>query len=643
MKNKISIPKKPLQPKSKVHKEVIETLPKWIPFALMAFTFLLYSRAIVNGFTNLDDDFYILDNPFLKDFSWNGVNAIFTSFYQANYHPLTTLIYLFEYNWFGLNPLPYHLLNVVFHCVNVLLVFKVVEQLSGKQITAFVVALLFAVHPLHVESVAWVSELKDMLYSCFLLLSLLTYFRYMKSGFLMKDYWTCLILFLLSLFSKSAAVTLPVLLIAIDIYTGRKFTSKSIIEKVPFIILSLLFGVIAILAQKAQGSLNIITLSYNFIIRFFFLTSALSFYFIQLIAPFNLSVMHYYPVQHQGILPWQYYASLPFLLILIWFIIRMIKKTCLSRDIIFGISFFIITISVMLQIVSVGSALTAERYAYTSFIGLFYIIGQWISSMGNGNGKTTAISIFSIFVLLFSVQTFVRIAVWQDSSTIIEDIIEHNPDLYIGYWMKGNLKRIQGDMQGALLDYSKAIQLSPDKDDSYYNRANIYDKLGDPKAAILDYNKAIQLNPKLADSYNNRGWAYFEIENIKAAIHDFDKAISINPKYAQAYNNRGWAFYKSGDLKSALPDFQKAIELQPDFTTPYYNSAMLKNEIKDYNGALADYSALLKLHPKDKNIYYNMGMIYLDMKDTSDACKAWNYSVSLGTTRAQEMLDKYCH
>ena len=600
MKSKTSLPKKPSQAKQKVHREVIDTLPKWTPFALMLFTFLLYTKALVNGITNFDDDFYIVNNPYLKDFSWNGVNAIFSSFYQANYHPFTTMIYFFEYNWFGLNPLPYHLLNVLLHVLNVFLVFKFVERLSGKQMTALIVAVLFAVHPLHVESVAWISELKDVLYSCFFLLSMLVYLRYMKSGFQMRDYWASLLLFLASLFSKSAAVTLPLLLIAIDIYKGRKLNTKSILEKLPFILLSLLFGVLTMLSQKAQGSINVQMFTFNPITRFFFLTSAISFYFIKLILPFGLSSMNYYPILHNGILPWQYYASILVIFFVIWFTFR---KSPIRKEITFGVSFFIISISVMLQIISVGSALTAERYTYISYIGLFYILGQWITSLASGQRKNTVIGILCFLILVFSVQTFARISVWQNGNTIDEDIIEHNPNVYIGYWMRGNLKRTQSDFQGALQDYSKAIKLDPFSDDSYYNRGNIYDRLGDPKSAIPDYNQAIKLNPKLADSYNNRGWAYFETGDSIAALTDIDKAISINPRYVQAYNNRGWIKFKAGNAKEALPDFEKAIEIQPEFLTAYYNRALVKIELKDYDGAIADYSFLSKRRPKDSNIY----------------------------------------
>jgi len=639
MKTKTPVPKSQVATKAKVNREVTNNLPSWIPYVVMAFAFVLYGKAVYNDFTNFDDDFYVLNNPFIRDFSWNGINTIFSSFYQGNYHPFTTLIYLFVYKLFAMNPMPYHLVNVMFHVFNIWLVYKLVEQLSGRQVTALIVSVLFAVHPMHVESVAWVSELKDVLYSSFYLISLSVYLRYLKSGYQMNYYWITLILFVGSLFSKSAAVTLPILLIAIDLYKGRKFDAKAIIEKIPFLILALIFGILAVMSQKAQGSINNITTSYNLIIRFFFLASALAFYFYSVVAPFNLSAMHYYPKVHEGMLPFEYYASLPFILILLWFIIR---KSTLRKEILFGVFFFLISISVMLQIVAVGSALSADRYSYISYIGLFYIIGQWMATIKTERIKNTAIGIFSLFVLLFSIQTYARIDTWKDSASLVEDVIEHNKDVYFGYWLRGNLKKGQGDLQGALQDYTRAIQLNNNVDDSYFNRGIIFDKMGDAKAAIEDFSKAIQLNPKSADTYNNRGWAYFEMGDAKSAVADFGQAVSLNPKYAQAYNNRGWVYYKAGDMKAALPDFDKAIELQPEFLTSYFNRAALKAEIKDYAGSFADYNYLLKLQPKNHNIFYSVGMIYLDMGDTANACKNWKNAFLLGNKNAKEMMDKYC-
>ncbi|NTW32153.1 MAG: tetratricopeptide repeat protein [Bacteroidetes bacterium] len=625
--------------KQNVDKKVsAENVPKWAPYAILLFTALLYSKAIFNGITNFDDDFYIIKNPFIRDFSWHGIKAIFTSFYSSNYHPLTTLTYLFEYSWFGLNPLPYHLLNVLLHLLNVLLIFKFIEKLSGKKVTALVVSLLFAVHPMHVESVAWISERKDVLYSMFYLLSLFAYMRYLETGFRTKQYVAALMFFLASLFSKSAAVTLPVLLIAIDIYKGRKINIKLILEKSPFFLLSLIFGIVTLFSQGIGGSISNSVLSYGFINKIFLLSYAVSFYIIKLIAPFNLCAMHYFPDLKGGALPWQYYLSLPFLLVIAWL---LIKITSFRKEMLFGVFFFLITISVMLQIVSVGSALTAERYTYISYIGFFYIAGQLISCTEKKQQKIV-IGIFSLFIIMFSVQTWNRIKIWKDSKTLTADLIEKNPDVYYGYWLRGNLRNTEGNLEGALQDYNKAILLNPAFEDSYYNRGHVLDDLGDVKSAILDYNKSIILNPKLPDAYNNRGWAYYKSGDTKAAMLDYDKAISLNPGYAEAYNNRGWAHQGLGDVKAALHDYTKAILSNPHFLKPCYNRAALKLNTGDFAGAIEDFNNLEKLNSNDNTIYYNRGVSRLNMKDIKGACQDWKKAMELGNEAAAKMMEQYC-
>ncbi|NTW31758.1 MAG: tetratricopeptide repeat protein [Bacteroidetes bacterium] len=651
-KNKVSIKHKPKQEKPlKGEKIVSGNIPKWAPIAVLVFTALLYAKALTNGFATWDDDCYILQNPYIRDFSLNGIKSIFTTFYNANYHPLTTLIYLFEYNYFGLNPFPFHLLSVLLHLLNTWLVFKFVEQLSGKKITSLVVSLLFAIHPMHVESVAWVSEQKDVLYSLFYLLSLLLYLRYLKLCFSAnntiipdvnkskrtKYYIGTLLFFTFSLLSKSTAITLPVLLIALDIYKGRKINAKSLIEKIPFIILSVFFGILAILSQ--QSVINDFFFSFSYIQKVFLFTYTIAFYIVKLIAPFNLSAMHYYPDIHGGIFPWQYYASLPLILFIALLLIRRIskvfKKSGIKKEIIFGILFFLITISVTLQIVNVGFALTAERYTYIPYIGLFYIAGQWISGILEKHKKikyskvrNTVIAVFSVFAIMFTCQTWYRIGVWKDGEILFTDVIKNNPDMYHCYWIRGNIKYGKADYQGALEDYNSALKYNP-KHFCIRNRGYVRNKLGDFKGAIEDMNFAINSDSTIAETYNIRGMAYYGLGNIKSAILDYSKAILLNPKYAEAYNYRGAAYYVSGDIKSALPDYNKAIQLYPEYAEAYNNRGAAYCGLDNTKLALADFDKTILFSPKYAVAYDNRGVLKTKTGDINGAMKDINMAISL--------------
>lgn len=610
------------------------SFPKWTIYGVLVFTALLYLKSIFNDFASWDDDSYIQNNPFIKNFSWQNIQDIFSSFYFGNYHPLTSLVYLFEYSWFGLNALPYHLINVLIHLVNIWLVFKLVEKLGGKNITAVVVAVLFAVHPMHVESVAWISELKDVLYASFFLLSLLFY---LKSKFCNRNYIMCLLLFVLSLLSKSAAVTLPLVLILMDYYKGRKIDLRSLAEKIPFFLLSLLFGILAVKSQQATKSISDLALSYSFTERIFLITYAVAFYIVMLFVPVKLSAMHYYPDMHTGSLPWEYYASLPFLLLIVWLVVR---KSSQRKNLIFGTLFFLAVMTVMIQILPVGFSLTSERYSYVSYIGLLFIAGQWIAS--NIRQQKILLALFFVVALVFSGMTWNRISVWKNGVTLFSDIIEKYPRSFHAYWMRGNMKNNKEDLSGALQDFNKSLEYKPDFVFGLINRSDVRNKLFDYKGALADLNIAINKNDTISEAYNNRGMAYEGLGDSTSAINDYDKAIQLNPKLARAFCNRGVLKANRGDTAGALTDINKAIELDPDDLDSYSNRGNLKAMKKDYKGSIADYSFVIKKKPNDDVAYYNRGVSYLFLKDTTAACSDLNMAVKYGNKGAETVLKQYC-
>ncbi len=615
------------------------TLPKWVPYAIVFFTALVYSQAYSNGLTSFDDDFYIVNNPFLRDFSWHGVVAIFTSFYSGNYHPLTSLVHLFQYHFFELNPLIYHTTNIIIHLVNTYIVFIVTKRLSGQDITAMVVSLLFGIHPLHVESVAWVSELKDVLYAHCYLLAINQYLLYLDSGLKRKHLYMVMGYFLLACLSKSAAVTLPVLLVAFDFYRGRKFNVGSILEKTPMLLLSLLFGILAILSQRAGGAYNGLMISYGVVNSFFLFTTSLSFYIIKFLAPTGLQIIHNFPILQGIYLPWLYYASLPFVLLVIWLVSR---KNVLRKEILFGTAFFLISISVMLQVVSVGSALVAERYTYISYLGLFYILGQFISLVAVRQYKGISIALVSIIVIVCSAITFDRITVWKDDATLFNDFVEKNPDFYYGYWLRGNVAKKNGELKKALQDYTMSIQLNNTFEDAYYNRGRIFQDMGDSKSAIADYSESIRLNPKQADSYNNRGWQLFTTGNVNAALSDFNKSLELKPDFADALNNRGWVNEQSGDTQAAMRDYTMAIDKNPGYDRALFNRANLKMKTRDFNGAAQDYTQLMKIYPNDGNLFYTRATAWQGANNLVAACNDWNQAKALGHPKADEMIRQFC-
>jgi len=622
--------------KSEALKTQVVSVSQWTVLAVLILTALIYAKALFNDFATFDDDGYLFDNPFIKNFSLEGVKAIFTSFYMGNYHPLTTITYLIEFHLFGLNPMPYHFLNVFLHLINTFLVFKLIEKLSNNRLTALLVSLLFAVHPMHVESVAWISERKDVLYTLFYFSTLLVYLEYLKSNKFIF-YLIALALFVLSLLSKSAAVTLPVLLIAIEIYKKRKWTLNAFLDKLPFFLLSLLFGIIALKSQ--QEAIKDVSVYFTFIDRIFLFTYSICFYIVKLVLPFNMSAMHFYPSITGSVLPWMYYASLPFLLVLVWLIVRPSK---LRREMLFGVIFFLVVISVMLQIVSVGIAIAAERYTYIAYLGLFYIIGQGISGIPKASMKKTALFVFGLFIITYSFISWQRIEVWKNGNSLFSDMIQKYPDSYKGYNLRGNFFRKEKDFRAALQDYNKSLQLHPNNAPCLIDRSNILIELKEYQAVINDCNLSIQLDSTQANAYINRGIAYDWLGKTEQAMQDYDKALQINNKLPFAYNNRSALKYKKGDIEAAIKDISQAIALDPSYTVAYRNRGVYKYTKKDFNGAVEDFNYTIKLAPNDGVAYSKRGYTKMSLSDTLGACSDWHKAQSFGSNESDAFLNQFC-
>lgn len=633
--------KKQIQQKSKkpsLKKDEAFGIAKWVPAAIIIFTALIYVRALFNDFVSLDDETYILKNPYIRDLSIGGIKAIFSDFYFGMYHPLTMLTYLFEYSCFGLNPLPYHLFNIILHLLNTWLVFRLTENLSGNKITAVVASLLFALHPMHVESVVWIAERKDLLYSFFYLFSLLIYLKYLKTGHSAKHYTVVLLLFTASLLSKPAAITLPLILFAVDRYKGRKFTTKTLLEKAPFLALSLFFGILA-LTQQDKNAFGFLSVSYNFFERILLVTYNIAFYIIKFVFPFQLSAIYYYPNPQGGVLPWQYYASLPFLAILGFIIYRI---SSFRREILFALAFFILSISVMLQLVPNGLAIVCDRYTYIPYTGFMLLAGQWISVKGIIWKKNTVIAIFSLVMVLFSYQTWDRIGVWKNGEILFTDIIKKSPDIFHCYWMRGNIRNNSGNLQGAIEDYNKTTEYDPSYNMGYIDRSAALIKLNDFRGALKDLNYAVSLDSTVPKQYNNRAAVFEQTGDIKAAMKDYNTAIRLDPELAEAYINRGMLRAKTGDTAGAMKDINMSVKLSPASAESYSTRGNIKAMKGDYKAAIDDFNYSLRLKPDDTVAYFNLGLLHLFIKDTAGCCQNLGKAKKLGGRNAAAAMMKYC-
>ncbi|MFI5195659.1 MAG: tetratricopeptide repeat protein [Chitinophagales bacterium] len=541
--------------------DLFTLLWKLAPIVILIITAFIFSRAALSDFTSFDDDNFILKNPLVQDSSPEGILKIFTTFSNGKYQPFTTLTFALQYRFFGFNPFVFHLTNIILHLLSTFIVFKIAEKLSGNRITAVVVALLFGIHPMHVEEVAWASELKDMLYAFFYVFAMLVYLRYMETGYRIKYYLAVFLLFIVSLFSKPEASTLPLVMLIIDVYKSRKITLKVILEKIPLLVFSVVIFTLGFLSMQADGAIRQLSGTYGFINRMFLFTTVPAFYIVKLIAPFHLAAIHYYPELRSGLLPFMYYLSLPFMLVIAWLVVR---RSSFRKEILFGASFFLVTICVMPQIINGGLSLTPERYSYLPYFGFFYIIGQWIATIGIERWTKPVISVFCGFVFIFCVLTWLRIAVWKNDNTLFTDICEKNADIadcsYF-YWLNGNYEVKHENLSGALKDYTRAIAQHPNYPEAYANRGAAYFQSGDLYAAIADYSQAIRYKPNYAMYYYNRASARATFNDFNGALADYNLFLKMEPRNNTAYTDRGMVRLNLKDSTGACEDWRKATEM----------------------------------------------------------------------------------
>ncbi|MFZ4523191.1 MAG: tetratricopeptide repeat protein [Bacteroidales bacterium] len=532
---------------------------------ILLVTLVSFLPTLQNGFV-WDDQYYIISNSLLKPVN---LTAIFSQNVGGNYHPLTILVLAAEFHLFGLHETGYHAVSILLHLLNVILVFYAVFLLSEKAGIALVAALLFGIHPMHVESVAWVSERKDLLYTFFFLASYIFYLRY--TGTNRKKYLAfALGLFLLSLLSKAMAASLPVLLILTDYYKGRAVNMRSLLEKAPFFLLALIFGVVAILAQKSSNYIQDSSV-FTFPQRIVFACYGFVTYLWKLLLPLHLSAYYPYPQTTGGQIPGIYFACLILFLAIAAAVIYSLRQT---RKIFFGLGFFSITLFLVLQLLPVGGAIMADRYSYLPSIGIFFLAGEGLFLLWNKKQPWAVILLLGVFTVFFSVTTYARCSVWKNGQTLWSDVIGQYQAIPQAYHNRGLYLMNHGQWDEALSDFDKAIQLDPNHVEAYNNRGNIYMNNNMDDKALSDFNKAIELKPGFAKAYYNRGIVLMKQKRYDQSLNDYNKAIELKMDDMEIYINKGYIFMTLGRYEEAIASYSRAIELNPGYTDAYYNRGL---------------------------------------------------------------------
>jgi cytochrome c-type biogenesis protein CcmH/NrfG len=537
-----------------------------LAFLLAVVVFVAFAPSLTNGFVNSDDNVYITENTAIRALSWQNLRAIFGSSFTGVYVPLTVLSYALEYQVFGLNPTGYHVDNLLLHVANCLLVFWLMLLLGSGPWVAVAVAAFFGLHPMRVESVAWVTERKDVLFGFFYLLALVGYLRCVdfsrRSGERARRrgrtwYWVSLAAFMLSVFSKPMAVTLPLVLVLVDFLVGRRITRRTLVEKAPFLAIAVAFilieyavgGSLKSAAPNAPaGVLHRITTA----------SFVLVFYVAKAVAPANLAVVYPYTDQVRGMLP-AWFGLSP------WVVAAAAASVAWSlrrtRKVLFGSLFAALAVAPVLQLVLVpGDALVADRHTYIMAIGVAYLAAEGLAWLGGKRGLGRVLVVLGVAVAAaLAVLTWQRSGVWKNSLTLWTDVIGKYP-------------------------VSAPVV--------YYNRAAEYSDRKEYGKAIADLTEAVRINPNYGDAYNDLGIAYARTGNLAAALAALDRAVVLDPEYADAFYNRAMVRIQRGDLGAAVEDLSRAISLDPSNLTAYRHRAHAFRELGQYSRAMQDAEAL---------------------------------------------------
>ncbi len=574
---------------------------------LLGITFMVFSHGLNNAVLNFDDTAYLTDNPLIQNLTGENLVKIFTEPYYGGYYPLTLLSFGIDLKIAGDHVAMWaHLVNLLLHMANVLLVFLLLSRLTGLFYPAFLAAALFAIHPLHVESVAWITERKDVLYSLFFLLSVVFYTRYLEKANLQK-YWLSLLFFLLSVISKTMAASLVLTLFAIDYYKGRDFRDKKLwLEKIPFLIFAVAFGIISIQAQQAGGMITadgqltvwdkIVYASFTYLA-----------YVGKLIFPYSLSAFYPFPEQ----MALYHYSGLLFVVLVIGALIKLFKKQ--DRAVVFGILFFTFNIVLVLQVLQINNFFMADRFTYVASIGFFLILALHLNQILNKypQRRTTVYSIIAVYILILTVRTYKCIEVWQDSVSVWTNMIDKYPD------------RIPK---------------------AYYFRAYAYLEQGSSKEALHDLNKVIELKPAeyLPMAYQSRATLMANTGRFENALSDINQALELDSSNVSYLLVRGRLYLDMNRMVQAKNDFDKAVQLNPDEAVPYYYRAMYYTKVKDFKSALKDYDAMVILDPENGELYYNRAIIKYQLGQKDEACQDFRQAANQGYQRAYSMLRSYC-
>ncbi|MGA2508567.1 MAG: tetratricopeptide repeat protein [Chitinispirillaceae bacterium] len=590
-----------------------------VAFLLVITTAVVYCNVFRNDFVSYDDGQYVTENPRVRQgMSWENVRWAFTTFYADNWHPLTWLSHMLDVQLFGLKPAGHHFTNLLFHVLATLLLFGFLRYATGRLWAGAFVAALFALHPVHVESVAWVAERKDVLSTVFWFATLWAYAYYAKRPRVGR-YAMVIIFFALGLMAKPMLVTLPLVLLLLDYWPLERLemngqsVGRLTVEKLPLLIMIAASMIITVIAQQgAIGGFNRLSLGTR-------LSNAVISYCIyigQAFWPTGLTVFYPHPQQP---FPLEAMAGT---LLLIAVTVAALMSGKQKKFLTTGWLWYLITLVPVIGIVQVGNQAHADRYTYVPLIGIFIMI-SWglktiVDRLQNSKKLFVKIAAAALFPAMMGL-TWEQVGYWKSDFTLFSHAITVTKRNYVAHNNFGLYLYKTGRTGEAIAHYQKALEIKPNYAEAHNNLGVPLENIGRTDEAIAHYQKALEIKPNYAEAHYNLGNLLSNIGRTDEAIAHYQKALEINPDYAKVHNNLGNLLSNIGRTDEAIAHYRKALEINPDYFEAHNNLGNLLSNIGRIDEAIAHYRKALEINPNCYEVHYNLGNLLVNIGRTDEA------------------------
>jgi protein O-mannosyl-transferase len=594
------------------------TVPGVCIFLAVA-TLLVFGQTLHHGFVNYDDNMYVYKNPVVqKGLTWEGFRWALTYGNIGHWHPLTWLSHMLDCQLYGLQAGGHHLTNLLLHGAAAILLFLVLRRMTGFLWRSAFVAAVFAIHPLRVESVAWVAERKDVLSAFFFMLTLGAYVRYVRRPPSMIRYGAVVLLFALGLLSKNMLVTMPFVLLLLDYWPLGRFSSftpqvlrRRVAEKIPLFVLTVGSCVATALVPEKMSAGD----SLSFGLRLENAVVSYVTYLWQMIHPVGLACVYPNPIKYLPL--WQVAGALG-LLLAISGVIWAFRRT--HPCFVVGWLWYLGMMIPVIGIVQISYYAHADRYTYLPQIGLYLLLTWAAADLCAGwrhrrlvlGGLATVI----LAALIWCAHT--QASYWRNDETLWTHTLACTSGNIVGEIYLGNALCQKGHVDAAITHYQRALQIEPNSVKAHIVLGNALLQKGHVDAAIPYYQKALQIEPENSEAHNNLGNALLRKGHVDAAITQFQKALQIEPDYADACYNLGIALFQKGHVDAAIVHYQKALQIEPDYADACYNLGNALLQKGSVDAAITQYQRDLQIEPENSEAHNNLGNALLQ-KGSVDA------------------------